>query len=153
MFEKLPTFWILVGGRALPCTEMEKTAAHCSGYQPHPCSNSEALGLNSNGREKMTSRREFFFNFNFIECRNFFMVVPLIAATSVCRDSRNRSTSSCIQAPGPGGLAFQAVAGIFQDGSTSLSVLCHDLGCGASCPGSFCSWHSSDSLNYPGSSQ
>ena len=50
--------------------EMEKTNAHCHGCQPHPCSNNEALDLNSKGGAKITGSIDFFFfNFNFIECR------------------------------------------------------------------------------------
>lgn len=100
--------------------EMEKKNAHCPGCQPHPCSNSEALDLNSKGGAKMTGSREFFFNFSFIEWRKKFTVVPLVAAVSVCRNSRDRSTDTGILVPGPAVQVFPAVHPTFQDGSMFL---------------------------------
>ena len=97
-------------------------------------------------------QRFFFYYFSFIECRNKFTVVPLVAAVSVCRNSHDRGTDSCILVLGPAVQVFPAVHPTFQDGSMFLFVLCHDLGCGATCPGSLWSWLSSDSLNYRGSS-
>lgn len=81
--------------------EMEKTDAHYSGHGSHSCSSSEALGLSSDGGTKKTGSRKFFFsNFGFNEYREFFMVVLVIAATSVCKVNSDKSTRRCVQAPG-----------------------------------------------------
>lgn len=136
IFEKLLTFSEFGWRQSSSPLETEKKNAHCPGCQPHPCSNSEALDLNSKGGAKMTGSRDFSFYFSFIECRKKFTVVPLVAAVSVCRNSHDRSTDSCILVLGPAVQVFQAVDPTFQDGSMFLFVLCHDLGCGATCPGS-----------------
>lgn len=76
--------------------EMEKTNAHCHGCQPHPCSNNEALDLNSKGGAKMTGSRDFFFFLisTLLNAGEKITVVPLVAAASVCRNSHDRSTEA-----------------------------------------------------------
>ena len=132
--------------------EMEKTNAHCHGCQPYQWSNNEALDLNSKGGAKMTGNRDFFFfNFNFIECRKKNYSGSISSSSISLQEQQRQKHRSCILALGPAVQVFQAVDPTFQDGSTFLFVLCHDLGCGASCPGSLWPWLSSASLNYPGS--
>lgn len=106
---------------------MEKTDAPCSGHRSHSCNNSEALGLSSDGGAKKTgSRKFFFFNFSFIECRELFLVVPVIAAMSVCKDGSDKSTSHSIQ--GPAVPLFQAVTlHVPRWQQLFLSVLCREL--------------------------
>lgn len=94
-----------------PTAEMEKTDTLCSGHRSHSCSNREALGLRSDCSAKKTgSRKIFFFNFRFIECRELFLVAPVIAAMSVCKDRSDESTRPSIEDSGPAVLVFQAVA-------------------------------------------
>ena len=58
----------------------------------------QPLGLSSDGGTKIGTEFFFFFNFSFFESREFFYVVPVIAATSVC--SSSNSTGRCAQVPG-----------------------------------------------------
>lgn len=61
IFEKLLTFSEFGWRQSSSPLETETKNAHCPGCQPHPCSNSEALDLNSKGGAKMTGSRDFFF--------------------------------------------------------------------------------------------
>lgn len=53
----------------------ERPGAHSSGYMPPPCGNSEAFSVSSDWGAKKPSSRE------------SFLAVPVIAATSVSRDT------------------------------------------------------------------
>ena len=115
--------------------EMEKKNAHCPGCQPHPCSNSEALDLNSKGGAKMTGSREFFLisallneekNLRWFHQQQQYQ----FSGTAVTEAQIPASWSQAQQCK-----YFQLCIPHSKMAACS-SVLCHGLGCGATGPGS-----------------